>query len=157
METRFLPPKSRRFAYGVEIALAIGFSAFSFFLVALGVVIIYGDSSNLVGWLSSILFAVLSVWAILRIEYAWKRLHHGILVKEQGLDIYGAEWSWEEIIEVYTNPNEYHITLSVSRPEYEVPSLYIRKENISQLGLLIEKIQAFGIAVVNEDFPEDNG
>ncbi|MCK4443196.1 MAG: hypothetical protein KAW09_01535 [Thermoplasmata archaeon] len=157
METRFLPPKSRRFVLVVEVVLLTVAGAFGLFLVAVGVVILYGDPSNLVGWLGSICFAALSVWMMLLVRDAWRKLHHGILVQEQGLTIFGVLLSWEEIFEVYTNPKRDYITLSVSRPGYKTPGLHILKENISQVGLLIEKMQAFGVAVVNEDFPEHNG
>ena len=157
METRFLPSKFRRFAYGVEITLAIAVSTFSFFMVAVGVVALFEDPSNLIGWLPIIFFSGLSGFALLRISYAWKRLHQGILVKEQGLTLYGIELSWEQITEVYTNPHKDHITFCVLRTDSKTPVLHVFKYNVSEFGPLIEQIQAFGIAVVNEDFPEHNG
>lgn len=157
METRFRPPKSRRNYFAFEVITLSLAASVGLFLVALGTTNIIRDPSNWLQWLYTIWIAVMVVWASLIVHHAWIRLHHGILVQDQGLTIFGIKLTWGEIMEMYTNPNEDYITLRKWNSASKPPILYFQKEDISQLGLLMERIREFGVSVKDENYKEQPG
>jgi hypothetical protein len=83
----------------------------------------YGTSTGVVldlgGWLSFIGVWILIAFMVVFAATHWRdalQVSKGIVVRNEGISIYGESFKWSDIEEVYSNPHETYITTVLSRP-----------------------------------------
>ncbi len=123
----------------------------------LGIAMMVGMSleigQNALAWAYTILgtglFLIIVLILIVPCKEIWMWLE-GIVVREQGISIEGEEIAWEEIGEVYTNPDDDFVTIFGVVPDETVARKYIRKWHFTEVAKLIEDLRDHGVNVIEE-------
>jgi hypothetical protein len=153
MDNTYPLSTKRKFVLGSMLTFYLAIFTIGWLGIAVMVGMALDIGQNATAWayaiLGTALFLIVALTLVVPFMEIWKMLE-GIVIRGQGISIGGDEILWEDIGEIYTNPDEEHITIFGVVPDETVARKYIFKGHYIRVDKLIDGLKNLDVNVIED-------